>query len=140
MFLITFWYHFSEVEIMFKLLIIFIRFKLFKLWEFSCCFVCSFKLNSVTMSGDNCSSMALTAETVRDYILRKGGKVTNTELVKHFKPLLVHPESKGLYSTYSCNGKYTLLFVFLVWTFSNITLFLTRFDNMYSFLFSLIVL
>lgn len=61
------------------------------------------------MSSDNFSPLALTAETVRDYILGKGGKVTNTELVKHFKPLLVHPENKGLYSTYACNWKYRLL-------------------------------
>ena len=38
---------------------------------------------------------ALNAETVRDYILSKGGKVYNTDLVKYFKPLLIHPDNKG---------------------------------------------
>ena len=36
-----------------------------------------------------------TAESVRDYILSKGGKVTNHELVKHFKPFLTDPVMKG---------------------------------------------
>lgn len=39
--------------------------------------------------------LVLSAETVRDYILSRGGRVYNTELVKYFKPLLVHPETKG---------------------------------------------
>lgn len=41
--------------------------------------------------------LVLSADTVRDYILSRGGKVYNTDLVKYFKPLLVHPETKGLY-------------------------------------------
>ena len=36
-----------------------------------------------------------TAESVRDYILSRGGKVTNHELVKHFKPFLTDPVMKG---------------------------------------------
>lgn len=40
--------------------------------------------------------LVLSADTVRDFILSRGGKVYNTELVKYFKPLLVHPETKGL--------------------------------------------
>ena len=36
-----------------------------------------------------------TAESVRDYILTRGGKVTNHELVKHFKPFLTDPVLKG---------------------------------------------
>ena len=36
-----------------------------------------------------------TVESVRDYILSKGGKVTNHELVKHFKPFLTDPVMKG---------------------------------------------
>ncbi|XP_043228197.1 ankyrin repeat domain-containing protein SOWAHA-like [Amphibalanus amphitrite] len=35
-----------------------------------------------------------TADSVRDYILSKGGKVTNHELVKHFKPFLTDPVMK----------------------------------------------
>ncbi|XP_037075188.1 neural Wiskott-Aldrich syndrome protein-like, partial [Pollicipes pollicipes] len=35
-----------------------------------------------------------TAESVRDYILSRGGKVTNHELVKHFKPFLTDPVLK----------------------------------------------
>ncbi|KAK7578200.1 hypothetical protein V9T40_010405 [Parthenolecanium corni] len=38
--------------------------------------------------------LVLSADTVRDYILSRGGKVYNTDLVKYFKPLLVHPETK----------------------------------------------
>ena len=36
-----------------------------------------------------------TVESVRDYILSKGGKVTNHELVKHFKQFLTDPVMKG---------------------------------------------
>jgi hypothetical protein len=39
-----------------------------------------------------------TLESVRAFMLEKGGKVTNHELVKHFKQFLTDPCTKGNYS------------------------------------------
>ena len=39
-----------------------------------------------------------TLETVREFMLEKGGKVTNHELVKHFKQFLTDPYTKGNFS------------------------------------------
>ena len=36
-----------------------------------------------------------TLESVRDFMLDRGGKVTNHELVKYFKPFLTDPYTKG---------------------------------------------
>ena len=36
-----------------------------------------------------------TLEAVRCFIIEKGGKVTNHELVKHFKQFLTDPATKG---------------------------------------------
>lgn len=36
-----------------------------------------------------------TLDSVRDFILQNGGRVTNHELVKHFKIFLTNPLSKG---------------------------------------------
>lgn len=36
-----------------------------------------------------------TLESVREFMLDKGGKVTNHELVKHFKQFLTDPYTKG---------------------------------------------
>ncbi|XP_054276571.1 ankyrin repeat domain-containing protein SOWAHA-like [Macrosteles quadrilineatus] len=40
------------------------------------------------------SSNELTLEAVRDFMLLKGGKVTNHDLVKHFKPILTNPDTR----------------------------------------------
>lgn len=37
----------------------------------------------------------LTVEAVRDFMLLKGGKVTNHDLVKHFKNALTNPDTRG---------------------------------------------
>ena len=47
------------------------------------------------MSRDYSMPLRLNADSVRDYILSRGGKVYNTELVKYFKPVLTDPENKG---------------------------------------------
>lgn len=39
-----------------------------------------------------------TLESVREFMLEKGGKVTNHELVKHFKQFLTDPYTKGNFS------------------------------------------
>ena len=36
-----------------------------------------------------------TLESVKDFIIEKGGRVTNHELVKHFKLFLTDPATKG---------------------------------------------
>lgn len=38
-----------------------------------------------------------TLEAVRKFMIEKGGKVTNHELVKHFKIYLTNPDSRGEY-------------------------------------------
>lgn len=40
----------------------------------------------------------LSLESVRDFMVYKGGRVTNHELVKHFKTCLTNADSKGKYS------------------------------------------
>jgi hypothetical protein len=35
-------------------------------------------------------------EAIRDFMLQNGGKVTNHELVKHFKGFLTNPETRGI--------------------------------------------
>lgn len=47
-----------------------------------------------------CGKMAsagdeLSVDTVRDFMLLRGGKVTNHDLVKHFKNALTNPETRG---------------------------------------------
>lgn len=37
----------------------------------------------------------ISIEEIRDYLIRNGGKVSNRELVKHFKKYLTDPNSKG---------------------------------------------
>lgn len=37
----------------------------------------------------------LSVDTVRDFMLLRGGKVTNHDLVKHFKNALTNPETRG---------------------------------------------
>lgn len=41
------------------------------------------------------SFSGLSLEAVRDYMLSRGGKVTNHDLVKHFKDILTNPECRG---------------------------------------------
>ncbi|XP_065214093.1 ankyrin repeat domain-containing protein SOWAHA isoform X3 [Planococcus citri] len=48
------------------------------------------------MSKEYSTTLRLTADSVRDYIVNRGGKVYNTELVKYFRPLLTDPETKEL--------------------------------------------
>jgi len=38
----------------------------------------------------------LSVEAIRVFILENGGKVTNHELVKHFKVFLTNPETRGI--------------------------------------------
>lgn len=38
----------------------------------------------------------LSLEAVKNYMLENGGKVTNHELVKHFKAFLTNPETRGM--------------------------------------------
>lgn len=38
---------------------------------------------------------SLSADAVKSFMLSKGGKVTNHELVKHFKTVLTNPETRG---------------------------------------------
>lgn len=47
------------------------------------------------MSREYSVPLKLSVDAVRDYILSKGGKVYNTDLVKYFKPYLTDPENKG---------------------------------------------
>lgn len=42
------------------------------------------------------SASDLTVEAVRDFMLLKGGKVTNHDLVKHFKNALTNPDTRGI--------------------------------------------
>lgn len=37
----------------------------------------------------------LNVDAVRSFMLSRGGKVTNHELVKHFKAVLTNPETRG---------------------------------------------
>lgn len=39
----------------------------------------------------------LSLKEIRNFMLEKGGKVTNHELVKHFKLFLTNPVTKGEY-------------------------------------------
>lgn len=41
------------------------------------------------------SHVELSLESVRDFMLLKGGKVTNHDLVKHFKSVLTNPDNRG---------------------------------------------
>lgn len=47
------------------------------------------------MSKEYSMPLRLNADSVREYIVNRGGKVYNTDLVKYFKPLLTDPENKG---------------------------------------------
>jgi hypothetical protein len=38
----------------------------------------------------------LSVEAIRDFMLENGGKVTNHDLVKHFKRFLTNPETRGI--------------------------------------------
>ena len=46
-------------------------------------------------AGNMAAPREFTLESVRDFILDRGGRVTNHELVKHFKLFLTDPSSKG---------------------------------------------
>jgi hypothetical protein len=37
----------------------------------------------------------LSVEAIREFMLENGGKVTNHDLVKHFKRFLTNPETRG---------------------------------------------
>lgn len=37
---------------------------------------------------------------IREFMLKKGGKVTNHELVKHFKKFLTNPDTQSKYKFY----------------------------------------
>lgn len=54
------------------------------------------------------SASDLTVEAVRDFMLLKGGKVTNHDLVKHFKNALTNPDTRG--NTFFYIESYTLTF------------------------------
>ena len=41
-------------------------------------------------------SRDLSLEAIRDFMLENGGKVTNHDLVKHFKGCLTNPETRGI--------------------------------------------
>jgi hypothetical protein len=41
-------------------------------------------------------SRDLSLEVIRDFMLENGGKVTNHDLVKHFKGFLTNPETRGI--------------------------------------------
>jgi hypothetical protein len=43
-------------------------------------------------------SRGLSLEAIRDFMLENGGKVTNHDLVKHFKGFLTNPETRGIVS------------------------------------------
>lgn len=51
--------------------------------------------DAASVSG-NMAASELSIEEIHSYFLEKGGKVSNKELVKHFKRYLTHHESKGL--------------------------------------------
>lgn len=40
----------------------------------------------------------LSLEEIRNFMLKNGGKVTNHDLVKHFKQFLTDPNTKGIFS------------------------------------------
>jgi hypothetical protein len=42
------------------------------------------------------AASGLTVEAIRDFMLENGGKVTNHDLVKHFKRFLTNPETRGI--------------------------------------------
>lgn len=53
----------------------------------------------------------LTFEEIYDYFKQKGGTVSNSEVVRHFKPYLTHQASKGMYEKTSgvlISGEYRL--------------------------------
>lgn len=39
----------------------------------------------------------LSIDEIRNFIVARGGKVTNHDLVKHFKPFLTNAETRGKY-------------------------------------------
>ena len=41
-------------------------------------------------------SRDLSVEVIRDFMLENGGKVTNHDLVKHFRGFLTNPETRGI--------------------------------------------
>lgn len=43
---------------------------------------------------------------IRNFMLKNGGKVTNHELVKHFKQFLTHPKTKGKCSVSTTHSSY----------------------------------
>lgn len=65
------------------------------------------EIGSTRISCVNCSPLpavvfkmaaasGLTVEAIRDFMLENGGKVTNHDLVKHFKRFLTNPETRGI--------------------------------------------
>lgn len=50
----------------------------------------------VNLAGIMAEPSELSLEKIREFMLQKGGKVTNHDLVKHFKPFLTDPLTKGL--------------------------------------------
>lgn len=50
----------------------------------------------------------LSLEEIRNFMLKNGGKVTNHELVKHFKQFLTNPNTKGIFTFHQLN-KYNIL-------------------------------
>ena len=41
-------------------------------------------------------------ESVKEFMIDRGGRVTNHELVQHFKTYLTNAETKGMSSSLSC--------------------------------------
>ena len=56
------------------------------------CSIPSAVVFKMAVSGD------LPVEAIRDFMLENGGKVTNHDLVKHFKGFLTNPETRGINS------------------------------------------
>lgn len=44
----------------------------------------------------------LSLSEIRNFMLSKGGKVTNHELVKYFKKFLTNPNTQGKWKTVEC--------------------------------------
>lgn len=49
----------------------------------------------MTVEVEMAAPREFTVDSVRDFMIEKGGRVTNHELVKHFKQFLTDPYTKG---------------------------------------------
>lgn len=50
----------------------------------------------------------LSLESVRDYMIMNGGKVTNHDLVTHFKYFLTNPQNRGKYACIRRTTSYSI--------------------------------